>query len=107
MTEALEDLFKNITGFEWDKGNEDKNWHTHNVSRTEIEQVFRNEPQVILQDLRHSQTEQRYAILGLTDARRRLLVIFTIRGDKIRPISARDQKKGAERHIYQSVLEAV
>lgn len=38
--------FEKITGFEWDKGNEQKNVK-HGVTPAEAEQVFLNEPLVI------------------------------------------------------------
>lgn len=36
------------TGFEWDKGNNDKNWRKHRVSREEAEQVFSNRPLLLV-----------------------------------------------------------
>ena len=89
-------------GFQWDEGNLDKNWYHHQVTNGECEEVFFNTPLVIAPDIRHSQKEQRYYALGRTDADRWLFVVFTIRGDLIRVISARDMnmremRKYAER----------
>jgi uncharacterized DUF497 family protein len=50
-------------------------------------------------DEKHSQTENRYLILGKTNQERFLTVIFTIRKNKIRVISARDMKR-KEKSIY-------
>jgi uncharacterized DUF497 family protein len=50
----------------------------------------------------HSQKEPRYYVLGHTIAGRRLFIAFTIRGDKIRVISARDMSK-KERSIYEQI----
>jgi len=86
------------TGFEWDDGNADKNWQRHGVSRAECEQVFFNRPLVVADDPSHSQTERRYYALGQTDQNRRLFVVFTIRGELVRVISARDMSR-AERSI--------
>ena len=93
------DLSK-ITGFEWDQGNLTKNLDKHQVTWPECEQAFANRPRVISYDKIHSKSEQRYFILGMTHAQRKLAIVFTIRGDKIRVISARDQKRGQEREQF-------
>jgi uncharacterized protein len=89
-----------ITGFEWDKGNEQKN-AKHGVTPAEAEQVFLNEPTVITPDMSHSGQEQRYRALGKTNAGRQLTVIFTLRNNDtlLRVISARDMHR-KERTIY-------
>jgi uncharacterized protein len=82
--------------FEWDKGNSDKNWIKHKVSRPEIEEVFTNEPLLVSEDTKHSQKELSIQALGQTDNDRRLFLSLTIRGEKIRIISARDMNKREE-----------
>jgi uncharacterized DUF497 family protein len=88
-----------VTGFEWDEGNRDKNWINHQVSNTECEEVFFNLPLLLRPDLTHSTTEVRYFVLGQTNMGRNLFIVFTIRNDKIRIISARDMSK-KERTAY-------
>jgi len=88
-----------ITGFEWDKGNEQKNVK-HGVTPAEAEQVFLNEPLVVLDDLKHSGNEQRFHALGQTGEGRLLHITFTIRTNMIRVISARDMHR-KEREIYE------
>jgi uncharacterized protein len=88
-----------VTGFEWDEGNRDKNWINHQVSNTECEEVFFNLPLLLRPDLTHSTTEVRYFVLGQTNTGRHLFIVFTIRNDKIRVISARDMSK-KERTAY-------
>lgn len=97
---ALEKI-ASATGFDWDAGNLQKNWLKHDVSPFECEQVFFNQPLVVAQDEKHSKTEIRYYVLGQTDASRRLFLVFTMRGKKIRIISARDMNR-KERIIYDS-----
>jgi uncharacterized DUF497 family protein len=87
-------------GFQWDGGNETKNWNKHKVSKWEAEQVFFNNPILLIHDGKHSQSEARYFVLGRTDTDRRLLVVFTRRGSLIRVISARDMSK-REREFYE------
>lgn len=81
------------TGFEWDVGNILKNWERHHVSASESEQIFFNRPLVAAPDVKHSRVEDRYYVLGHTDTRRTLFVVFTIRKDLIRVISARDMNR--------------
>ena len=92
--------FNTIDGFDWDKGNKQKNWEKHQVDYTECEQVFFNKPLLLREDPQHSAQEKRYYVLGRSDSHRPLFVVYTIRGDKIRVISARDQSK-KEREIYE------
>jgi uncharacterized DUF497 family protein len=86
-------------GFDWDDGNIDKNWRSHAVTWWECEEVFFNRPRTILRDVGHSKEEQRLLILGQTNAGRWLLISFTIRQNRIRPISARDMN-ARERKTY-------
>jgi uncharacterized DUF497 family protein len=87
------------TGFDWDEGNLVKNWERHRVSASECEQVFFNRPLVAGADKEHSEVENRFYALGVTDSGRRLFVVFTGRGDRIRVISARDMNR-RERKVY-------
>lgn len=87
------------TGFEWDKGNSEKNWAKHQVTRSECEQIFFNLPFVVADDQKHSQDEPRYYALGQTDRGRKLFLVFTIRSSLIRFISARNMNRN-ERRIY-------
>jgi uncharacterized DUF497 family protein len=89
-----------FTGFDWDKGNIDKNLVKHNVTNWECEQVFFSEPLIILGDPQHSVAENRYAAFGMTDERRLLVVIFARRGNLLRVISARDMNR-RERKFYE------
>jgi uncharacterized DUF497 family protein len=88
-----------ITGFEWDEGNREKNWIDHQVTTNECEEVFFNLPLLLHPDPAHSITENRYFVLGLTNAGRHLFIVFTLRSDRLRVISARDMSK-KERAAY-------
>ena len=98
---SVYDDLEQCTGFDWDDGNQGKNWEKHRVSDGEAEEIFFNDPLVAGADTEHSQQEERYFALGQTDARRFLFVVFTIRRRQIRVISARDMTKGELRR-YQS-----
>ena len=93
-----------ITGFDWDKGNSRKSAEKHGVSPSEAEEIFFNEPLLILEDAKHNQTEVRFHALGKTDDVRLLHVTFTLRKHDtlIRVISARDMHR-KERAVYEQV----
>lgn len=88
--------------FEWDKGNIDKNFVRHKVTNREAEEIFNNEQKFIIEDVKHSLSEKRYMIWGVSNKRRQLSVFFTLRKDKIRIISAREMNK-KERREYEKV----
>ncbi len=93
--------FNRITGFEWDHGNARKNADKHGVSQSEAEQVFFNEPLLIVDDVKHKQSEPRFQALGVTTSERLFHITFTLREEntKIRVISARDMHR-KERSRY-------
>ena len=98
----IEEILRKCTGFEWDEGNLLKNWEKHRVSASECEQIFFNRPLVALPDPEHSHVEQRFYALGQTDAARYLFVVFTVRSDLIRVISARDMSR-KERKAFEGL----
>jgi hypothetical protein len=93
------DRLAQCTGFEWDEGNAPKVEARHGVTPGECEQVFFHEPLLVAPDPRHSRAEARWAALGRTAGGRTVSVIFTLRGDRIRPLSARDMSR-KERQRY-------
>jgi hypothetical protein len=84
------DALEKCIGFDWDEGNQGKNWEKHRVSDGEAEEIFFNDPLIAGVDVAHSTKERRYSALGQTDAHRPLFVVFTIRKRLIRIISARE-----------------
>ncbi|MBL1271180.1 MAG: BrnT family toxin [Oceanospirillales bacterium] len=91
-----------VTGFDWDEGNSRKNAEKHGVSQSEAEEIFFNEPLLVLEDSKHSQAEARFHALGETDDERVLHITFTLRqnGTLIRVISARNMHR-KERAVYE------
>jgi len=91
-----------VTGFDWDQGNSRKNVEKHGVSQSEAEEIFFNEPLLMLEDSRHEQAEVRFHALGGADDGRLLHITFTLRqnGTLIRVISARDMHR-KERAVYE------
>lgn len=90
-----------VTGFEWDAGNARKN-EKHGVTAAEAEQIFFNQPLLLMGDPKHSQQEPRIHALGQTHSGWLLHVTYTLRGggSSIRVISARDMHR-KEKAIYE------
>lgn len=78
--------------FEWNQYNRTKVRLRHNIVPEEAEQPFFNDHLIIF-DERHSAGERRFQLLGAANNRRVLFIAFTIRGKKIRIISARSANK--------------
>lgn len=91
--------------FDWDAGNFLKN-EKHSVTDAEAEQVFFNEPLLLLDDSAHSGSEQRWHALGRTNEHRLLKVAFTLRanGTRVRIISARPMHR-KERMLYEQATQ--
>lgn len=93
--------FERVIGFDWDVGNDRKSVAKHGVDQAEAEQVFFNDPLLVVDDARHSVAEVRYHALGRTDGGRLVHTRFTLRqgdtlrqgGALIRVISARDMSR--------------
>ena len=86
--------------FQWDKGNKGKNYQKHKVTDQECEEVFFDQTKKIFKDTLHSGKEERYILFGQTKESRILFIVFTIRHEKIRVISARDLNK-KEKKLYE------
>jgi uncharacterized protein len=90
-----------IEGFDWDEGNGRKSVEKHDVSQAEAEQIFFNDPLLVVEDVHHSARESRWHALGRMEEGRFLHITFTLRGDGrlIRVISARTMHR-RERSRY-------
>jgi uncharacterized DUF497 family protein len=96
-----DEILFGCTEFQWDQGNDQKNYLKHGVTQAECEEIFFNSPLLVADDEGHSQDEARYYVLGQTDASRLLFVVFTVRGTALRVISARDMSS-KEKRSYRS-----
>lgn len=100
----MKNLLANCIGFEWDEGNSDKNWIRHRVTRSECEEVFFNKPLTISKDTKYSTDKEiRFYSLGRTDSNRFLFIVFTIRNQYIRVISARDMNNKERRKYNEQI----
>ncbi len=81
-------VWQQPTQFDWDDGNSAKN-RSHGLEISEIEEAFLSERKLLAVDYKHNQAESRYILLACNRQSRWLYVVFTMRQDKIRVISAR------------------
>ena len=86
--------------FEWDPRKAAANVAKHGVSFEEAESAFSDPLALITDDPRHSTSERREALIGISERSRLVVVMFTERGDAVRIISAR-QATRQERIDYE------
>ena len=90
---------------DWDAGNSAKSFQKHGVTCREAEEVFLDHRFIPIGEQYQPQPpEPRYGLLGETREGKLLFVAFTLRGLKIRVISARPMN-GRERRFYESLRE--
>jgi uncharacterized DUF497 family protein len=77
--------------FDWDSRKAKANRQKHRVSFEEAQTAFLDEDALVIEDPDHSQTEDRFILLGLSAALRVLFVCHCVResGSLIRIVSAR------------------
>jgi len=86
--------------FEWDAGKEAKNKEKHGVSFEEAKSVFYDEYAIQFFDEGHSDHEDRFLLLGLSNETRVLMVCHCERDEigTIRIISARKATTNERKH---------
>jgi uncharacterized DUF497 family protein len=88
------------TLFEWDGRKAEANLRKHGVSFEEAQTVFTDPLSITLADPDHSEDEERFIDIGMSDNRRVLVVVYTERVQRIRLISAH-KATPAERKQYE------
>ena len=86
--------------FEWDRRKDSANRRKHGVGFAEASTVFDDPLSITVPDPDHGRDEDRFVIVGMSGKRRLLIVVHTIRGERIRLISARSATKH-ERSKYE------
>ncbi|MCG8333986.1 MAG: BrnT family toxin [Proteobacteria bacterium] len=89
--------------FEWDKNKENINLQKHGISFEEAKTVFYDEFAVQYYDPDHSETEDRFLILGMSFRLRTIVVCHCYRQEEttIRIISARKANKLEEKEYWR------
>lgn len=87
--------------FEWDETKNTINKKKHGISFEEARAVFEDECAILFDDPDHSEEEDRFLIIGMTDRNGVCIVSHCYRGadEKIRMISARRATK-REQNVY-------
>ena len=75
--------------FEWDEKKSKANLKKHGVSFSDARTIFGDPLSITVADTDHSDTEQRFVDIGISDKGRLLVVSYTERRTSIRIISAR------------------
>jgi uncharacterized DUF497 family protein len=86
--------------FDWDPQKAKNNLQKHQVDFEEASSIFDDPQFITFLDDEHSQNEERYITIGLSNKNRLLMVAHTERQDKIRIISARKATANEEK-FYQ------
>ena len=82
--------------FDWDEENS-RHLAAHEISPVETEHVIRNRPLDLESHLRNN--EERVVQVGETDARRILVVVSTMRDERIRVVTAWPAKERLRRYF--------
>lgn len=89
--------------FEWDENKNTINRKKHNISFEEAQTVFYDDCALVIDDPEHSQTEERFIILGFSQKANLLVVCHCYRASEtvIRIISARKASKTESKYYYE------
>jgi uncharacterized protein len=91
--------------FEWDRRKDSANQRKHRVSFIEAITVFGDPLSITIPDPNYAIDEERLVIIGMSSEQGLLVVVHTVRGERIRLISARSATKH-ERRAYKDSDEA-
>lgn len=94
-----------MLSFEWDDNKNQINKQKHGVSFEEAKTVFFDEEALLKDDPDHSETEDRFILLGVSVETNVLVVVHCYRAEDtvIRIISARKATKNEEKQYVSSI----
>lgn len=84
---------------EWDAGDTTKSQTKHGFHAADVESILEAPVVFAGRIVEPAHDETRYLLLGVTSGGRHAALIFTRRGDKLRPISCRAMRK-REKEVY-------
>lgn len=88
--------------FEWDRRKDSTNKRKHGIDFAEASTVFGDPLSITVADPDHGADEERFVIIGMSIRRNLLVVVHTVREERVRLISARP----ANRHEKNNYEEA-
>ena len=86
--------------FEWDPGKARRNLRKHGIDFNEASTVFADTLSITIPDPDHSEDEERWVTMGLSNRQRLLVAVHTEEEEVIRLISARTADR-LERRKYE------
>jgi len=86
--------------FEWDKNKAESNFLKHGITFEEAVTIFADPYLLFTKGSKHSEQEEREWAIGESESVSMLVIVFTMRGENIRIISARKATK-RERKSYE------
>ena len=91
--------------FTWDENKNRSNYRKHGITFEEAKTVFFDEEALLIDDPDHSEMEERFLLLGLSEAVNLLVVVHCYRETDfvIRIISARKATKKEARQYFQGL----
>jgi len=89
--------------FEWDENKAKSNVVKHGITFLEAVTIFADPYLLFTEDSQHSQQEEREWAVGETENGSLIVVVFTIRDEKIRIISARKATKSERKQYEQGI----
>ncbi|HUA20830.1 MAG TPA: BrnT family toxin [Bryobacteraceae bacterium] len=90
--------------FEWDWKKEAANRRKHTVGFADASTVFGDPLSITIPDPDHAAGEERFLIIGMSSEHKLLVVVHTIRGARIRIISARLATQHERRNYEETPL---
>ncbi len=89
--------------FEWDENKAKSNVVKHGITFSEAVTIFADPYLLFTEDSQHSQEEEREWAIGVSENGSLIVIVFTIRDEKIRIISARKATKNERKQYEQGI----
>jgi len=89
--------------FEWDENKAKSNVVKHGITFSVAVTIFADPYLLFTEDSQHSQQEEREWAIGVAENGLLIVVVFTIREEKIRIISARKASKTERKQYEQGI----
>ncbi len=86
--------------FDWDENKAESNFRKHGITFDDAVTIFADPYLLFTEDVKHSEEEEREWGIGEAENGLIIVVVFTVRGDTFRIISARKATK-KERKQYE------
>ena len=88
--------------FEWDRRKDSANRRKHSVGFAEASTVFDDPLSITISDPDHGVDEERSVIIGMSSKQNLLIVVHTVREERIRLVSARSATKHERRNYEEN-----